>query len=67
MTISEAISTKGIDALLEATNIGKEKFKDDFESATVKRLTDTGYIAEIVSKSGKKYKVKKAGKSIEVV
>ena len=65
MTISEAISTNGINALLEATTIGKDKLKDQFKSATIKRLTKSGYIAEVEDKSGKKYKVnvKKNGKS----
>lgn len=64
MTISEMLSDKGISAIQEATEIGKDTFKDRFYSATVKKLLKNGFWADIESKDGEvlKLSVKKNGK-----
>ena len=64
MTISEALSDRGISAIQEATDIGRDTFKDRFKSATVKKLLKHGFWADIESKDGEviKLSVKKQGK-----
>ena len=64
MTISEALSDRGISAIQEATEIGKDTLKDNFYSATVKKLLKNGFWADFEGKDGSvlKVTVKKNGK-----
>lgn len=57
MTISETLSTKGISALMDATEYGKDLLGKNFESATVKKLLKNGYWADIEDKDGNIYKI----------
>lgn len=64
MTISEALSNKGISAIQESTEIGKDLLKENFYSASVKKLLKSGFWADIEGKDGTviKVSVKKNGK-----
>ena len=57
MTLSQALSKKGIDATIGASEQGKERFGDNFKSSTVTRLLKNGYWATIETKDGKKHKL----------
>ena len=52
MTIDDVLSGKGISALMEATEIGKDKFNEKFRSATVTKLLKNGFWAEIETTDG---------------
>ena len=64
LTLNEALSTTGINAMIEATEIGKEKLGENFYSSCVTRLLKNGYWADITDKEGNTYKlrIKKDGK-----
>ena len=64
MKISELLSDKGISAIQEATEIGKDMLKENFYSATVKKLLKNGFWADFEGKDGTVYKmsIKKNGK-----
>ena len=57
MTISEALSKRGIQASLDALEFGKKQLGDAFYSSCVTRLTKNGFWADIKDKDGKVYKV----------
>lgn len=64
MTISEMLSDKGVSAIQESAEIGKDMLKDNFYSATVKKLLKNGFWADFEGKDGSivKVSVKKNGK-----
>lgn len=64
MTISEMLSNKGLSAIREADEIGRDMLKGNYYSSTVKKLLKNGFWAEFEGKDGTivKVSVKKNGK-----
>ena len=58
LTLSQSLSKAGIDAMMDATEIGKDKLGDKFHSSCVTRLLKSGYWADIEDKAGRTYKLK---------
>ena len=64
LTLTQTLSKAGIDAMMEATEIGKDKLGSNFYSSCVTRLLKNGFWADIRDKENNLYKlrVKKDGK-----
>lgn len=58
MKITEALSEKGISAMLEAVEIGKEEYGKEFYSAKVTRLLKNGFWADVETKDGEIHKIR---------
>lgn len=58
LTFSQTLSKAGIDAMMDATAIGKDKLGDQFYSSCVTRLLKSGYWANIEDKAGRTYKLR---------
>ena len=69
LTIGQALSVQGVNAVIDATETGKDMLKDNFKSATVVRLLKKGFWADIESKDGTdtRISVKKRGKNFTVI
>lgn len=67
MTISEALSEKGIEAIQKSTEIGKDMLKEKFRSATVVKLLKSGFWADFESKDGTVVKVSVKTKGKETI
>ena len=65
MRFEDILSGAGVSALLEATEIAKDELKDNFDSASVTKLTKNGFWMKMTDKEGNEYKriVKHKGKA----